>query len=128
MHGALAMRISRFVLLAALAAPFGLAGCPAPEGCNDNVDNDGDSLIDCADPDCAATVRCSTDDVGNFDAPTPVTLDLSRRIDINPGDTDEDCFSFTLNAATRLHIVADDTAFGAPDGRCGTSAFDPDVA
>ena len=32
-----------------------------PENCSDGIDNDLDSLIDCADPDCAADVACPED-------------------------------------------------------------------
>jgi len=30
-----------------------------PQGCSDGVDNDGDRLIDCADPDCATVAPCA---------------------------------------------------------------------
>ena len=30
----------------------------APQGCNNGVDDDGDHLVDCADPDCASTIPC----------------------------------------------------------------------
>lgn len=36
-------------------------GCSAGEvACSDGIDNDGDSLIDCADPDCAQDANCQT--------------------------------------------------------------------
>ena len=34
-----------------------VAGC-GPEQCNDGIDNDGDGLVDCADPDCANAPEC----------------------------------------------------------------------
>ena len=42
-------------------------GTPAPEVCNDGLDNDCDALTDCSDPDCPAGVPpcCTADEVGN---------------------------------------------------------------
>ena len=38
-----------------------IANCPATHenDCGDGVDNDGDGLVDCADPDCATAPRCA---------------------------------------------------------------------
>ncbi|HTH23031.1 MAG TPA: LamG-like jellyroll fold domain-containing protein, partial [Nitrososphaeraceae archaeon] len=33
--------------------------CQTPEVCNDNIDNDGDTLIDAADPDCQTSETCT---------------------------------------------------------------------
>ena len=41
-----------------------LAGCPA-EICDDRVDNDGDGLVDCVDPDCIGTDACPIEICGN---------------------------------------------------------------
>ena len=38
---------------------------PTPEDCNDNIDNDGDSLIDCADNDCFTSTDCLEDADGD---------------------------------------------------------------
>jgi len=40
-------------------APFEDAG--GPRFCNDSIDNDGDHLIDCADPDCKHIPPCGAD-------------------------------------------------------------------
>jgi len=37
----------------------------SPEVCNDSIDNDGDTLIDCADPDCAGDPACSCKAAGS---------------------------------------------------------------
>lgn len=38
---------------------------PSPEYCTNEVDDDGDGLIDCDDPDCSAAPSCQTEDCGN---------------------------------------------------------------
>jgi len=57
--------------LAALAAALALAGCQqgvveerSDAACKDGLDNDGDGLVDCADPDCRARPICATADAG----------------------------------------------------------------
>ena len=37
---------------------------PAESACGNGIDDDGDGLIDCADPDCAADSACSAVEVG----------------------------------------------------------------
>jgi len=32
--------------------------CAGPAFCADGIDNDGDALVDCQDPDCADTTQC----------------------------------------------------------------------
>ena len=39
-------------------------GTSTPEVCNDNIDNDGDKLIDAADPDCQTSEVCN-DNIDN---------------------------------------------------------------
>ena len=56
----------------AVAAGLILAGCTAsidggreddtPGGCGDEVDNDGDTIIDCDDEDCLGSAECTGDD------------------------------------------------------------------
>jgi len=41
-------------------------GCdPTETSCNDGVDNDGDGLVDCNDPDCDADTNCITCNAGS---------------------------------------------------------------
>ncbi len=69
---------------------------PPPEDCADGVDNDGDGLADCEDPDCAADPACSSpgvcspdyalteggsDSWGNGDAGSTNAIDLYGCID-----------------------------------------------
>jgi len=42
----------------------GDGGAATAEICNDNVDNDGDGLVDCDDSDCAGDASCTTGDGG----------------------------------------------------------------
>ena len=46
------------------------SGCVGKEICNDGVDNDGDGLIDCDDPDCTASC------LDSCSAPTAITLPM----------------------------------------------------
>ncbi len=67
-----------------LALPVALAaGCGTPqedpsdptdvqvEVCNDNIDNDGDNLVDCADEQCVDVEDCIGDAVAEYAAPMP---------------------------------------------------------
>ena len=42
---------------------------PASEICGDGVDNEGDALADCDDPDCAGLEACATEMVTMYGAP-----------------------------------------------------------
>lgn len=50
--------------IAAIPAP-NCGGGPGPEQCTDGVDNDGDGLVDCADPDCSADPSCQVSTCNN---------------------------------------------------------------
>jgi subtilisin-like proprotein convertase family protein len=41
-----------------LCTCMGTAGCEFGAACQDGIDDDGDTLIDCADPDCGAITQC----------------------------------------------------------------------
>jgi len=62
-------------------------GCPGPgpEICYDGIDNDGDGLIDCEDPDCAA-----------FDYDGDLICDYMDLDDDNDGIPDEDECNYTV--------------------------------
>jgi hypothetical protein len=51
-----------------LGLGLGLFACPGPsrEICGNGVDDDGNGLADCADPDCAGVDRCPAADAGWF--------------------------------------------------------------
>lgn len=58
--------MSRLLALAALS--FTLVACSAPEPkretCGDGIDNDGNGLLDCQDPDCAGQPQCAPRNYG----------------------------------------------------------------
>jgi len=60
--------------------------CPTSEVCDDQEDNDGDTLVDCDDPDCAGTLGCEA----ACDADLLVTCDAIVR-----GTTGEDDNTFS---------------------------------
>ena len=60
--------------LGALESPFTAGGGtptppPSTENCANNVDDDGDTLIDCIDPDCAGAVACQDSTPPSGDEP-----------------------------------------------------------
>ncbi|MCB9689963.1 MAG: thrombospondin type 3 repeat-containing protein, partial [Alphaproteobacteria bacterium] len=79
-------------------------GCP--EDCDDRADNDADTLVDCADPDCAGDPNC-TEDCGNG-------LDDDGDGDIDCADSD--CFS--------LPTCCDDDGDGFVAESCGGTDCD----
>lgn len=46
---------------------------PTPEICDNGIDDDGDGLTDCADPDCSGASNCPVNPPGACDAPTGLT-------------------------------------------------------
>jgi len=83
--------------------------CPATENCFNNIDDDGDRLIDCQDPDCPPTITCpicqheECNALGNYDwtcQPDPAGTDCGdcRECDgsgnciyLCTGDVDTSC-------------------------------------
>jgi len=60
------------------------AGAPPPKQCNDNVDNDGDGLIDEDDPGCYDSGIYDPLDDDEYNVPEPPTA-IEVLIDIKPG-------------------------------------------
>ncbi len=73
--------LSTLVSVGALVFALGCAGTGGDNNCNDGIDNDGDGLIDDADPGCELN--------GDLEAPDPDFPECSDRID-NDGDGDTD--------------------------------------
>jgi hypothetical protein len=76
---------------ASILAVLALASCngDSVEICDDDDDNDGDTLIDCDDSECNAEANCTSDDVDDSDVPE-VDEDCSNGAD-DDGDDDADC-------------------------------------
>jgi len=75
--------------------------------CSDGVDNDGDGLIDCADPGCASTTPCAC-------VPTPETGNCTNGVD-DDCDTLVDCSDADCAA---------DPACAVPSENCGNGIDD----
>jgi hypothetical protein len=99
-----------------------------PEICTDDVDNDGDILIDCADPGCVSTAPCSTCLNGGpgqaeFDI-AACTDGLDNDCDGTTDCVDSDC-SASPYAVTECCDGDDDNDNGIVDDfscRCATDA------
>jgi hypothetical protein len=68
--------------------------CSQPEGaaageCDDGLDNDGDRLTDCDDPDCSADAACGGEGDADTDADTDTDTDADADADAD-ADTDAD--------------------------------------
>ncbi len=107
-------------------------GCfvSAPEICNDGIDNDGDSLVDCDDVvDCAADLNCqppANDDcvaavvVGDGDSAfdtTNATLDGTAPVACDPNLTEDVWFVYTAtcNGSAVVGAGCNDLAADEPD-------------
>lgn len=63
---------------ASLATSNGCSGSnPTPEICDNGIDDDGDGLTDCADPDCSSSPNCGV--TTTCDAPTGVAASSSNQ-------------------------------------------------
>lgn len=96
----------------------GHSGGSGAEVCNDNVDNDGDGLIDCADPDCSGVDGCPV--CGMVDNPQSQPLALP---DTNQQDGSEPpCTSnASCPAATPSCVIGAPSAGG---GECAIGYVD----
>jgi hypothetical protein len=108
----------RSLLLSALL----LCACPpAPEAdCADELDDDGDGLVDCNDPDCAGDAACAgddtaVDDTGGEDADGdgyPAGEDCDdHRDDIHPG-APEVCNGIDDRCGPITSVAVDDALEG----------------
>jgi len=103
------------------AGGCGLGNPPTPEVCTDTVDNDGDGLIDCADPDCASATVCQA----------PPSQEICTDTVDNDGDglidcADPDCASATVCQAPPSQEICTDTVDNDGDGLIDCA--DPDCA
>lgn len=103
---------------------------PPPEVCDNAVDDDGDELTDCADPDCAGVLACQCGDpFADINGDTDVDMDDYARFQRcftgfgntgafnaedcncldrdNDDDVDEVDFQAFMNCATRSGVAAD---------------------
>jgi len=104
-----------------LSSPAACGGSPAAEICDDGIDNDGDGLTDCDDPDCDSDTACQ-----------PVAEVCDDGID-NDGDGLTDCDDPDCDSDTACQPVAeicddgiDNDGDGAVD--CADADCDSDTA
>lgn len=108
-------------------------GVPFEGACGDFWDNDGDGLVDCDDPDCAADINCNM--VLMYGVPMPFESDCNDSLD-NDGDglvdcEDSDCWDACLVMPAYAvpmpeEADCDDGVDNDYDG--WTDCFDPDCA
>ncbi len=85
------------------ALELNILECKGQEICDDNIDNDGDGLIDCEDPDCSATVSLSA------------TMATNCGEDINISVNQ--CITYaTIIADTKGNVTDASLTIDAPDG------------
>lgn len=85
------------------ALEINILECKGQEICDDNIDNDGDGLVDCEDPDCSATV--------NISATTATSCGEDIAVSVNH------CITYaTVVADTKGNITDANLTIEAPDG------------
>ncbi|MEM7243865.1 MAG: FG-GAP-like repeat-containing protein [Acidobacteriota bacterium] len=108
---------SWLVLLLALATP----GARAQETCDDCVDDDGDGLIDCYDPECHDDPVCATSFV-NSGTPTvdcdPRTLVLEEIWRV-AGSSFSSFLVGDIDADGETEVIAEHSSYAIRDGRTG---------
>ncbi|HKY62884.1 MAG TPA: right-handed parallel beta-helix repeat-containing protein [bacterium] len=109
--------------MGALESPFTAGGGPVPtptaspgtENCANNVDDDGDTLIDCLDPDCAGAAACQ-------DPPAPPPADDRENCGNNIDDDGNgltDCADPICVGAVACPAESDDGGSGGNDDGSG---------
>jgi len=85
------------------ALEINILECKGQEICDDNIDNDGDGLIDCEDPDCSAAVSLS--------ATTVTSCGEDIAVAVNQ------CINYATNVAdTKGNITNANSTINEPDG------------
>ncbi len=102
-----------------------------PEDCANEVDDDGDVYVDCADPDCSAVAPCSTCLQGGPAKPEFGVAACTNGLDDDCDGTldcaDDDC-SASDNSVTECCDGTDENGNGIPDDfncRCASNADCP---
>ena len=81
----MASKVFRWLLPTALLVVLAAAGCNDPESqCLNGQDDDGDGLIDCADPDCAEYCQDAGADGGDTDIDADSDSDSDGDADSGP--------------------------------------------
>lgn len=114
------MASSRWLASALLSFTACAAAGDEGELCADGQDNDGDALVDCADPACAADAACRNPppSVAGFEAPESVSFDPATRawyVSNQAGGANGDGFISKLDAAG--NVLAREFVTGLDDPR-----------
>ncbi len=91
--------------------------CEVGAACLDEIDNDGDMLTDCEDPDCAEITQC----IPETECTDGVDNDLDGDVDCD----DADCAATVCAAETDCHDEVDDDSDGLTDCQDPGCASDP---
>jgi len=117
------MKLALRLILISTFATFAATACgtvkddadagPTGEVCDDGVDNDGDGMNDCADPDCAGAVVCIEDCTNGTD---------------DDGDGETDCADSDCSADAACQEICDDGDDNDLDGDTDCADSDCDGA
>ncbi|MGE4632985.1 MAG: hypothetical protein AAEJ47_08100, partial [Planctomycetota bacterium] len=111
-------------------------GGPGTENCSNGTDDDGDGLIDCADPDCASSPACLPPSAGDECGDAIVVIDGANAIDNTGMTTGTDPISDAQCPGTFLGQFVNDgwysytaTSTGSMEvSTCNSISFDSDIA
>ena len=111
-------------------------GGPGTENCSNGTDDDGDGLIDCADPDCASSPACLPPSAGDECGAAIVVIDGANAIDNTGMTTGTDPISDAQCPGTFLGQFVNDgwysytaTSTGSMEvSTCNSISFDSDIA
>jgi hypothetical protein len=93
------------------------------ENCTDGIDNDGDGLTDCADPDCAATAAPQLND--DVFTTCPGAGPYGNLVSINDGNLVNPTFTIVAPPAKGSVVINNFGAFNyiPADSQCGSVSF-----